>query len=632
MVDKIAKFLCSHETKKQPHDILNNEDFKLDSNFNELAQNDSLSIFPHLMINVSLNSIIEIIIDMMNKTKDDDRDGCVLLHGKLNEKHLEIKIIKLTYDNKPSILIFITDMTYHIVKTKIEDNKEYKSLLLSSLSHEIKTPLNGSLGMIQTSLDDENTPIEIKKNLLLPALKSLKVLLCIINDVLDYSQILTNKLRLDFKSLDIKMLLYEVIDLMELHIQKKENVKFTVDIDDSIPYYFNTDPSRLTQILLCLLNNAYKFTFKGEIKIKMRYQVETKYIIISIKDTGVGMTINSLLKLKKLFELSGPDYVHKKLSNNSTGCALGLSIASILAKYLGPSNQETSGLDVHSMEGEGSKFTLTLENKKEGSCNFMIKKDGIEFYEPNVRMMIRKIAEGKCISNVQHFQTRFSIEKKTIPPEYIKHFENIKNIGQKNQIQNIKMNYKDKTEINIGDNNQENIFNISINDSVSGKGVTFKEKYCQDISNSFKVFKILKQEQLNPPKNNKIPKNNIVILIVDDDSFNIYSLEIMFKLMNVKYESAYNGKVAIDKVIQNPKISFIFMDCNMPLMDGWEATKILREKMKKGDIQNIPIVAVTAYCDEENKMKCYKAGMDEILSKPVTKKDIIQIFKKYSIL
>ena len=138
-------------------------------------------------------------------------------------------------------------------------------------------------------------------------------------------------------------------------------------------------------------------------------------------------------------------------------------------------------------------------------------------------------------------------------------------------------------------------------------------------------------------KNNKklpiIEENDeLIVLIVDDDAFNIHSLEMLLYSLKIRYESVYNGKDAIDKIMNNPHIKFVFMDCNMPVMDGWEATKILKEKMKNCEIQNIPIVANTAYSDEENRKKCIQAGMNEIVSKPITKAKIIQILTSYNLM
>ena len=106
----------------------------------------------------------------------------------------------------------------------------------------------------------------------------------------------------------------------------------------------------------------------------------------------------------------------------------------------------------------------------------------------------------------------------------------------------------------------------------------------------------------------------------------------MLKSLELKYEIAYNGRDAIDKVLKNRDISLVIMDCNMPIMDGWEATEILTEMMKRGEIQDIPIIACTAYCDEENIQKCFASGMKEILKKPAMKKDISDTLKKFNLI
>ena len=160
-------------------------------------------------------------------------------------------------------------------------------------------------------------------------------------------------------------------------------------------------------------------------------------------------------------------------------------------------------------------------------------------------------------------------------------------------------------------------------------GKVFETNYSRQVSensNLFKLFKTKSTKMLSHSANLKEQKDRI-ILIVDDDSFNIYSLEMMLNSLKIKYEVAYNGKDAITKILLNRDISLVFIDCNMPLMDGWEATKILNEMMKRDEIDYIPIIACTAYCDEKNIQKCFDVGMKNVLIKPITKNELICVLK-----
>ena len=317
---------------------------------------------------INLFHIVDYIKDKWcNTDNDSNKYSIVVFQGKLEEKHLEIKIIRFLHNNTISLLLFFNDITANILKTKIEYDKECKSLLLSSLSHKIKTLLNGSIAIMQSALDDQNTPKETAKQFLLPSLTISKCLFYFVNNILDYSQILTNKLVMDFKNVNIKELTYNVVEIIEFYIKKKDLIKLKVNIDDSVPENFKTDPGRYSQILLCLLENAYKFTFLGEIKLTIKYNNLQNILKVSVQDTGIGMTTETLTQLKKIFEISGPDFIHKNFSNESISCALGLSIASALAKYLGPLSEQQNNLDVKSVEGKGSKFSLRLQNKNEGS-------------------------------------------------------------------------------------------------------------------------------------------------------------------------------------------------------------------------------------------------------------------------
>ena len=553
---------------------------------------------------ITLLEIVQYIIDIIKESQT--MVSCLIIQGNHEDKELEIKIISLTYEKNPSLLFFISDITLQNLKTKFEDNTKYKSLLLSSVSHELKTPLHGGISMIQTSIDEPTISQKTKGELLIPALSCLKLLLSSINDILDYSQILSDTIILNFKSANLFEVTNDVLELMQFQAKRKTNIDLIVDIDKNIPKSFITDSARFSQILLILLGNAYKFTFSGKIELNLRYKKFSDAIKISIKDTGIGISQESVSRLKILFKLAGNHYSSEKIADNSTGCALGLLIASNLIKYLKPDNDSLS-FNLKSVEGVGSKFTFYIKNKK----------------------FIPILNNIDLIKTIRSKSTTF-IDK---------------------DIDFLICNHRKLTsDILIPKLNDNDVINIVTNNSINFEDVdpfTIAEKLNLSFPNKFldqyKTRDVchkssFKSKNIIPLKNDVDQEKSQlfykkIVMIVDDDFFNIYSMQMMLNSLNIQHLAANNGKNAVDLIINSSShVELIFMDCNMPVMDGFEATKILREMMTNGTIKYIPIVGCTAYCDKENIAKCLEYGMNEVVSKPMMKKILIDKLEKYALI
>ena len=354
----------------------------------------------------------------------------------------------------------------------------------------------------------------------------------------------------------------------------------------------NTDPVRYSQILLCLLGNALKFTFTGKIKLKLKYNIESHFIKVSIKDTGIGLSKNAIIQLKTLFQASQQDCIPEKISNNSSGCALGLTIASSLVRFISPLTCDFNNLEVKSEETRGSKFTFFLADKQ------IDENEAFNFDKPLILSQ----------TSISHIKKKSIIHSnKTNDTEYIS-----KRINQTELIQR-------SVSISLPEIDTKTIVNKN-----------YLEGVCEKSNNLFQVFK--KDYRINGSNSTNHINSDKIILIVDDDAFNLISLQMIITSLNLNYEKANNGKDAIERISGNPKICMILMDCNMPLMDGWEATEILRTMMLQGEVQNVPIIACTAYCDKESKNKCFKSGMNEIITKPISKNSIRQLFQKYKVI
>ena len=274
--------------------------------------------------------------------------------------YYELKLSKMTWDGKECLLVIFHDNTSSKQITDLINLDRYKNRMLASISHDLRTPLNGVIGMMNTVLLGIQEK-ELRRNLLI-GIKSANLLNFLINDILDFSQICYKKLRLNFEKIDVKELFNEVYNLLEIQSTLKGlDLRF-----DPIPLEISriySDPTRIKQILLNLLGNAIKFTNKGFVSLKIeRYSVET--VKFSVEDTGIGIKEEDMGKLFVLF-----GRLKQGNDTNKTGIGLGLTISNTIAKML-YTGCDKEGIHVESQYGIGTKFWFLIDigkNNEESS-------------------------------------------------------------------------------------------------------------------------------------------------------------------------------------------------------------------------------------------------------------------------
>jgi CheY-like chemotaxis protein/nitrogen-specific signal transduction histidine kinase len=265
---------------------------------------------------------------------------------------IELKISIATFSNETCLIFIFRDTTARDTIAMLEGDNAYKDKLLASVSHELRTPLNGNMNLIDCAILDPAIPQKVKDKFLIPAVRSGKLLLHIINDILDYSQMQANSLKLVFTENDLKKGIEDAVQLVELQAARK-GIQLIFECDNSIPTNFQTDHNRVSQIALNLLSNALKFTFKGCIKCVVE-KLDSN-VRISISDTGIGISPENQ---KKLFGMYTKLEYENQNEINPRGVGLGLSISNMLAQILGPPNNV--GITVSSVPGIGSTFSFFL--------------------------------------------------------------------------------------------------------------------------------------------------------------------------------------------------------------------------------------------------------------------------------
>ena len=537
----------------------------------------------------------------------------ILPETRLTSEHtnyiLEIKVMYTMFKEKPALVLLFSDITERSLVTILQENNNYKNRLLASVSHELRTPLNASINFTQEAIDhpDLSALPEIKENYLVPALRSSELLLFLINDILDFSQMSANKLRLVFENKNVHETLDECLNLIKIQAHRK-GLKVSADyrFEKEHTGAFCTDHNRLKQIVLNLLNNALKFTLEGEIRIaaeigrfgslssslspddvmfsKLRDTIEVssmkldqRILRVSISDTGIGISDENKGKLFKAFEKID---LGEKSALNAQGVGLGLVISNNLVLSLGPQDQ-SNAIKVESEVNKGSTFTFWIIDHQSECC---------------------EDKEGDTPTSV-HSENLCSDMK-----------ERMSDTDENENLETLQGFFPNKT-----------------------MGTIQSEKKSLLESGNCRIPQVLRKSNFETSNMQKASQ----ILIVDDDIFNICALQMILSKLGHACDTAYNGKQAIQKVLQRQseallagpmkkgQYKVIFMDCNMPVMDGFEATRILKAKMKNKEIDPIAIVACTAFIAEQDKILATGIGVDSFCIKPVNKEKIADILKKY---
>ena len=515
----------------------------------------SVSHSPHIMATV--NTIMDIVKLFKQSMIEDHYNAlyeCKYTEETRNqERKLELKasIIKRSQAEQ-FLLVRIMDITERDqILTLEKENTAYRNNLLASFSHELRTPLNGVIGFLEQAVDCSEFATSLKEKYIIPALLSAKLLVSLIQDILDYSQLLVDQFDLHIERRKLKETLWDCVNLFESKLREKR-LNYSVNISNRIPNHVYTDHQRISQVLVNLLGNAVKFTMAGEITI-IAEPVGKDAVKIIIDDTGIGMDEQAKKRLHNNLKLG---MAKEKVTSSTAGVGLGLMISHKIAQKV--SRNEKEGIKFESKaNGKGCRFSFIIRN----------------IFSPTAFVSNSEIT----LSDVSEFD------------EYNKITKNASHIQMDRLI------FPSHTRSSI-------MSNIS-----------------------------------------QTPMEKFRVLIVDDDVFNITALESLCHSLNLKTDRAFHGREALEKILSRNKqdtldvkgsepYKLVLMDCNMPIMDGFEATETIREKMDKQEIKCMKIIGVTAYVNEIDVKRCYTSGMDEVLHKPVFKKVLIETLKKHKII
>ena len=520
-----------------------------------------------------------------------------------------------------------------LAEQKANEANLAKSEFLANMSHEIRTPINGILGMNDLLLHSD---INERQRHFVELMKtSSQSLLHLINDILDFSKIEAGKLDIHYQNINLYDLLGAVVDTMAVRAQEN-NLELVLDISPTLPLWVNIDPDRLRQVLNNLLSNALKFTSDGEIVLRAQLS-ENQQLEFAVIDTGLGIPIEKQANLFVKF---------MQIDSSSTrkygGTGLGLAISRQLVEMMG------GQIKVISEEQKGSIFSFTIDNKftsKQKLCSDTpdlseLKSKRILIVDPNesVQIAIANFLKSSGISMqfAANAPAAITVLKEAVieqqPFDFVLIEMNIEGVGGIELSKAIGTNERyGKPSIFLMTTQIWSDKNIEIQlrsttrflaKPLKPSTLTAALKHRQTGSSHKRLKeKFSKQAAIN---------NKNKILVVEDNYINQEVVGSMLKNLAYEFDLATNGKEALQALnTSSEKYKMILMDCQMPIMDGYEATKQIRASKNVLFDVGIPIVAVTANAMAGDKEKCLAAGMDDYLEKPILLEQLKVTIKKW---
>ncbi len=514
-----------------------------------------------------------------------------------------------------------------------ENASKAKSEFLANMSHEIRTPLNGVIGF--SELLNQTSLTEIQKTYSDNINLSAQSLLGIISDILDFSKIEAGKMELSEVETDISELAEQTVDIVNFQAEKK-GVELLLNIDPNIPKIVKIDPIRLKQVLINLLGNAIKFTDIGEVELSIntiKNAYKKAFLKFSIRDTGIGIANHEKEKLFKAFSQADTSTTRKH-----GGTGLGLIISSYLVELMG------GKIQFESSPNEGALFYFDIQTPivKDKSSNFIIPKSLssvliVDDNERNAEILCETLASWgiKSTATNSGFKAIKILENSKFDTIIIDNDMPLLTGIQTVDIirENLKLSTK-KLPVILMHNSilkDEIVKKLCANKNICFKlQKPVKKHLLLEILSKSKSDKSISSSNIEFSKND-IPlfsARNLKILIVEDVELNMIFIKTLLEqyIPNSDIILAENGKVAI-KMAKKHMPDIILMDVQMPIMDGIEASTIIKSEYST---TKIPIIALSAGVVKSEKEKCIKAGMIDFVSKPIIKETLLEKIYKHT--
>ncbi len=533
-----------------------------------------------------------------------------------------------------------------------EEVDQAKTEFLATISHEIRTPLNGILPILDmlqdTHLDSQ------QQRYVRAATASSRHLLRIINDILDFARAESGKLQLESIEINLHELLESVVDLMRSSAEHK-GLEVHLDISPQVPLMVRGDPIRLRQILANLLNNAIKFTEKGQVDLRVeprRAGHREIELYFEVRDTGIGLSQEQIGRLFESFTQADASTTRKH-----GGTGLGLAICRRLIDLMG------GRIGAKSTPGQGSIFWFQLPMRRsvQDVPSTRTSLQGVR--------IVNAIIDANLVLEVSRHLQRWGVQEQQVQPaELLQRLRDSAHLGKSWAVECLLLDCwgSENSLLPVLREIRDDPLLRSLNIVVILRQATMADRLQSEFSvypltglfhaevlrrllnrlfdvNGSASFEAEKEDLLNyldlnmdqdlmlpdPTTETLDPvAPRAQVLVVEDNPVNLGVMRGMLRRLNVVTLEAENGRQALDLLAKDTQVDLVLMDCQMPIMDGYEAARQWRAREQKGD-GYLPIVALTANAMPGDREKCLEAGMDDYLAKPVGRDELSRMLDKW---